>query len=132
MYDYPGYPPPVPNKRRHLSAPLAILGLAAAAIVGVTAYVLLMRLSTEVLTVIATVGCASGVTLPGLLLALVVLTKRAESSARQTASQPPMTQPQMLIIPPMALPQQQTWPGPAPDVVQRPAPREFIVVGERE
>ena len=133
MYQYP-YPPPqpAPPKRHRWRAPLIYLALVALVAVGVSVYVLLQRLSDEVLTVIATIGCAAGVALPAVLVALVVLTRRAEDNGRTQARAPAMTPPQVMVIPPMQvqqLPQVQQAP-PAATWETVPAARHFVVVGE--
>ncbi|HIQ01897.1 MAG TPA: hypothetical protein EYH30_07175 [Anaerolineales bacterium] len=69
-------------------------------------YVLLNRLSDEVLTVIATVGCAAGVSLPGLLLALTVLLRRAEESGRRAVQQQPQVMPPIVLPPTVIQPHQ--------------------------
>ena len=69
MYQYPPYyVEPQPRKTRPKLQALAVyLGAVLVVAVGVAVYVLLDRLSDEVLTVVATIGCAAGVSLPGLL-----------------------------------------------------------------
>jgi hypothetical protein len=100
--------------------------------VGVAVYVLLNRLDDQVLTVIATIGCAAGVAMPGTLLTIVVLVRRAQDSGRREArtKQPQTTQPMMLpltLLQPQQLsPQQQvpaTW-------MQAPRQRRFVVIGD--
>lgn len=131
MYDSHS-PPPTPPRRRRGRGLVYFLILVAVVAVGVTTYVLVNRLSDDVLTVIATIGCAAGVALPGLLLGLVILLRRAEGNGKQQAQQqqPMMTQPQLMVIPPMAIPPQQTGQPPATwDTT--PGPRHFTVVGEQ-
>jgi hypothetical protein len=131
MYEYPHPPPqPVPRRRNRWRGPLAFLGAAALVAVAVATYVMLNRLSDEVLTIIATIGCAGAMALPGLLVALVVLVRRAESSGQRNA-QPHVTPPVILpptVLQPQQLPQYQQ-PPPA-TWEQTPGPRRFVVVGE--
>ena len=112
---------------KRLESVAVLLALVAAAAAGSGMYVLLTRLSTEVLAVLATVGCAAGVALPSLLVALVVVLRRPESGQRAPA--PQMTQPMMMVVPPMALPQTPQYQAPA-TWHQAPARREFTVVGD--
>jgi hypothetical protein len=92
MYEYP-YPPPQPVPRRcnRWRGPLAFLGAMVLVAVAVGTHVMLNRLSDEVLTIIATIGCAGAMALPGLLVALVVLVRRAESSGQRNAQPIPAT-----------------------------------------
>lgn len=119
------------------------LALLALTVAGVTVYVLLERLSNEILTIIATIGCAAGVAMPGLLLSMIVLLKRTENNHRQEMRQQPqqqmqprMTQPMITVTPAMMLPQSPTMMQPQQ---QQPAtwetvqtPRHFTVVGGGE
>lgn len=100
--------------------------------VGVAVYVLLNRLSDEVLTVIATVGCAGGISLPALVVALAVLLRSRDDATRrpQTMTIPP----QIMVVPPMQLPQLQP-PSriePGPQIESVSAPRHFVIVGEED
>lgn len=135
MYEYP-YPPPSPAPRHPLTrwrGPLLFLATLALVAVGVAVYVFLTRLSNDVLVVIATIGCAAGVALPGTLLALVVLLRRAETgNARReqypATPIPATTPPTIMVVPPMALPSPQATTYPTWDAVT--TPRRFTVVGE--
>ncbi|OQY23078.1 MAG: hypothetical protein B6I35_04520 [Anaerolineaceae bacterium 4572_32.2] len=135
MYQYPYFEPPPPTWRaRGKLRPLAIYlaGLVAVAM-AVTVYVLLNRLSDEVLTVVATIGCAAGVSFPGLLLAVLLLVRKTEAGRQHKAMQPQTTQPAIMVVPPMALPQ-----ALPPQAARPPAatwetvamPRHFTVVGD--
>lgn len=130
-YGY-GYPPPPPEPRREKRlriVGLVYVGLVGLVVAGVGAYVMLQRLDTAVLTVIATIGCAGGVALPGLILALAVLLRQREKSNGQAATLP-MAPPQVVVIPPMQFqPTPLTLPGPAVQV-ETVQPRRFTVVGE--
>jgi len=147
MYQYPppqsyqqpaqSQPRPIRQSIRRFYPPLIFLLAVTLAAVAAAVYVLLDRLSNEVLTVIATIGCAAGVSLPGLLLAVFVLVKRAESDgSRKREVQPPqMTQPMITVIPPMALPQlpqPQQPTAPPPATWEHQPARHFTVVGEGE
>lgn len=88
----------------------------------VATYVPLNRLSDEVLMVIATIACAAGVALPGLLVALAVLVRRAESGGQRQQQAPVMTQPAFMVVPPMQIP-------PPPPAA---GPRRFVVVGKED
>lgn len=127
---YGGYPPgPLPRERRLRAIALGYAGLVGVVAAGVATYVLLQRLDTAVLTVIATVGCAGGVALPGLILALAVLLRQREKANGQAATLP-MTPPQVVVIPPMQFQPPPTLPpGPAVQV-ETVQPRRFTVVGE--
>jgi len=121
--------PPAPRKRK-VGAVEMVAALAVLVVIGVSTYVMLNRLSEQVLTIIATIGCAAGVAVPGVLVALLVMVKRAEGSGRREVvpqQQPQMTQPMIMMVPPMAMPQMQ---GPQPAVWDsRPVERRFTVVG---
>jgi cytochrome c biogenesis factor len=69
--------------------------------VGVAVYVMLQRLETDVLTAIATIGCASVITLANLTLALMAFLRARERQANGQASGAMMTPPQVVVIPPM-------------------------------
>ncbi len=100
---------------------------------------LLQRLSDEVLTIIATIGCAGGVAMPSVMAVVMVLLRRAERSGRKDAAQggvqyqvPPII---VQSTPPPALPQ---YPQPQyyrpPVTLERQPVRErrFVVMGEEE
>ena len=133
MHDYQGYYPPPPPQRQPRRRHWAIwtyLGLVALVIIGVAVYVLMERLSDEVLAVIATVGCAAGVSLPALLLALVVLLRR-EENGRKAVQQQPQVMPPIVLPPTVIQPQQLPTQQPPPATWEEaPAPRRFTVVGE--
>ena len=147
QYPYPPYyqHPPEPPRRckldRRLIGALVLLGVLLAVAVGVAVDHALTRISDQVLTVILTIGCAAGVALPALLLALVVLVRRAESGGQRTRTAAPvMTPPQVMVIPPMAVQPQPQLPlyaaqapgyagGPPATWEQAPA-RHFTVVGD--
>ena len=110
---------------------VAYLAAMSFVVVGVLVYVLLERLPTEVLSIIATLGCAAGVTVPTTLVALSVLLRRAQASAvPPEPQQPQMTRPVVMTVPPMMIQQPQA----PPRVVVEDVPRErrFQVVGGEE
>ena len=114
---------------------LVFAGAAVLVLVGVTVYVLLQRLSDETLAVLATVACAGGAATPGGLLALYVLLRRLENgqSKRDPWQGYQYTQPQIMVMPPMALPQpSQGQPSPAATWEVQRQPRHFVVVGGDE
>lgn len=130
-----GYPYPTPSPRDH-SRPSrrwvawAYVGGIFLVVIGVATHVLLNRLDSDILTVIATIGCAAGVALPGLILSLVVLLRREN---RNSVQYPATTQPTLLVVPPMALPPPQatpTYQGQPPAAHWEAPPRRFTVVGE--
>jgi hypothetical protein len=104
------------------------------AILAPTVYVLLDRLDDQVLTIIATIGCAAGISLPTLLAVFVVLTRRAENANRREDDQQPrgqqFTQPVLMMVPPMALPQQPTMQVPTTLTREPVSERRFTIVGE--
>lgn len=110
---------------------LAYVSLVGLVVVGVSTYVLLQRLDTDVLTVIATIGCAGGIAMPGTILALAVLLRQRERANGQAAAVP-MTPPQVVVIPPMQFqPAPSALTGPGSTVqVETAMPRRFTVVGE--
>jgi ABC-type dipeptide/oligopeptide/nickel transport system permease component len=131
-YDYEDPRPRRVRRKRGLTGLAVIVGLILVTAVGVAVYVLLNRLSDEVLAVLATVGCAAGVSLPTLVVAGIVLLRRAENGAgKQAAQQYTTTPPQIMVMPPMQLPnypaaQQQTpatW-------ERRSRPRHYVVMGD--
>lgn len=133
MNDYWYTPQPQPSSKSFLDRKRwiawAYVGLVALVIVGVATYILLNRLDDQILTVIATVGCAGGVALPGTLLALVVLLRQNERRAREQAAPPMMP---AIIVPPVTMPYPQYPQTATPAGLLSPqtSPREFIVVGE--
>lgn len=129
MYDYYPSPPSLPRSSRW-RGPLLFLAAIALVAVGVGVYVFLNRLSNDVLTVIATVGCAAGVALPALLLALVVLLRRAENGRKHEYTPTPMTQPTVMVIPPMAVPPQIPYQPQTPAAWDTAPTRRFTIVGE--
>lgn len=131
-YFVPGKAPTPPTPRRKGRGWMAMRGAVAAVVAAVATYVMLQRLDDQVLTIIATIGCAGGIALPGLLVALVVLVRRAEGNGRREVApqQPQMMQPTIMFIPPMAMPQYPQVQGPQPAVWDsRPVERRFTVVG---
>ncbi len=116
---------------------ILLVGLVAA-IVAPTVYVLLNRLDDQVLTIIATVGCAAGVSIPALIAAMIVLIKRAESSGSNGRNdghpRAEFTQPVLMMVPPMQIPQQPTMQVPmgVPTTLTREpiTERRFTIVGE--
>ncbi len=119
--------------KQKLNRLLAFLGLCVIIAVAVATYVLLNRLSDQVLTVIATIGCAAGVALPGTLLAVMVLLNRVQADARRRAEtqtqRPQVTQP--MIIPPVQFPPQlREQERPPATWEQAPQRRRFVVVGD--
>lgn len=126
--------PPTRPKRRKAPGWALFLGLAVLVVLGVGAYVMLQRLSDEVLTVIATIACAAGVSVPGLLVAVAVLLRRAANGNGQPErAQPTMTQPMVMMVPPMALPPAQGYPQPGAATWENaPAARTFTVVGGQD
>jgi flagellar basal body-associated protein FliL len=136
MTYYGYYPPPPPEANRREKklrvVALAYVGLVVLVAVGVAVYVMLQRLETDVLTAIATIGCASAITLANLTLALMAFLRARERQANGQASAL-MTPPQVVVIPPMQvqtpplLPQGQGAPLTQVETVK---PRHFTVVGE--
>ncbi len=128
---YNGPTQPTRPKRRAPGWAL-FLGLAVLVVLGVGAYVMLQRLSDEVLTVIATIACAGAIAAPGLLVAVTVLLRRAAGNGREERAQPaqPMMTP-MMVVPPQMLPPAQGYPQPGAGAVWNDAPvqRTFTVVG---
>ena len=132
---YPPPPPPEANRREKKAryVALAYVGLVGLVAVGMAVYVMLQRLETDVLTAIATIGCASVITLANLTLALVDFLRVRERQANGQAGAAMMTPPQVVVIPPMQvqtpplLPQAQGAPAAQ---VERVNPRHFVVVGE--
>jgi hypothetical protein len=135
---YYGYypPPPTEANRREKKAryvALGYVGLVVLVVVGVAIYVMLQRLETDVLTAIATIGCASVITLANLTLALMAFLRARDRQANGQASAALMTPPQVVVIPPMQvqtpslLPQGQGAPMTQVETVK---PRHFTVVGE--
>lgn len=123
-----GYPGQSTRERRLRAVALAYTGLVGLVAVGVGTYVMLQRLDTAALTVIAAVGCAGGVTLPSLILALAVLLRRERNGQAATL---PMTPPQVVVIPPMQFqPPTAALPGGSAVQIETIQPRRFIVVGE--
>ena len=132
---YPPPPPPEANRREKKLRYVALgyVGLLGLVAVGVAVYVMLQRLETDVLTAIATIGCASVITLANLTLALMAFLRARERQANGQAGAAMMTPPQVVVIPPMQvqtpplLPQAQGAPAAQ---VERVNPRHFVVVGE--
>jgi hypothetical protein len=136
-YSYPDpyqTPPPPRRDRRGWVGPVIIAGAILASAAGVGTWVLLERLSDEVLAILATVGCASGVTIPTLVVAVIVLLRRAENGhTKQQAQQPgyTTTPPQVMILPPMQLPHYPAPPQqPASTWEEQRRPRHFTVMGD--
>ena len=131
MY-YGYYPPPPPEANRREKklrvVALAYVGLVVLVVVGVATYVMLQRLETDVLTAIATIGCASVITLANLTLALMAFLRARDRQAGQASAM--MTPPQVVVIPPMQV-QPPLLPQGAPlTQVETVKPRHFTVVGE--
>ncbi len=142
MAYYPGYgyplPPQAPQERKKSWKPWVALGYIVfiiAAAVGALVYQALERLSDQVLTVIATVACAGGVALPGVILSLAVLLRWRENGKAQAQVTAAMTPPQVVVIPPIPMvqpPANLLPPGGNGGAVveQVPAPRRFTVLGD--
>jgi hypothetical protein len=135
MTYYGYYPPPPPEANRREKklrvVALAYVGLVVLVVVGVAVYVMLQRLETDVLTAIATIGCASVITLANLTLALMAFLRARERQANGQASGALMTPPQVVVIPPMQVQTPPLLPQGAPAAqVETVKPRHFVVVGE--
>jgi len=129
---YPPPPPPEANRREKKARYVALgyVGLVVLVVVGVAVYVMLQRLETDVLTAIATIGCASVITLANLTLALMAFLRARERQANGQASAL-MTPPQVVVIPPMQVQTPPLLPQGAPlTQVETVKPRHFTVVGE--
>ena len=134
MTYYGYYPPPPPEtnwrEKKLRVVALAYAGLIVLVAVGVAVYVMLQRLETDVLTAIATIGCASAITLANLTLALMAFLRARERQANGQASAL-MTPPQVVVIPPMQVQTPPLLPQGAPAAqVEKVNPRHFVVVGE--
>jgi arginine exporter protein ArgO len=132
MY-YGYYPPPPPEANRREKklrvVALAYVGLVVLVVVGVATYVMLQRLETDVLTAIATIGCASVITLANLTLALMAFLRARDRQAGQASAM--MTPPQVVVIPPMQVQTPPLLPQGTPMAqVETVKPRHFTVVGE--
>ena len=129
---YPPPPSPEANRRERKARYVALgyVGLVILVAVGVAVYVMLQRLETDVLTAIATIGCASAITLANLTLALMAFLRARDRQVNGQASAAMMTPPQVVVIPPMQV--QPTLPPPGAPVtqVETVKPRHFTVVGE--
>jgi hypothetical protein len=135
MTYYGYYPPPPPeaNRREKKARYVALgyVGLVVLVAVGVAVYVMLQRLETDVLTAIATIGCASVITLANLTLALMAFLRARDRQANGQASAAMMTPPQVVVIPPMQVQTPPLLPQGAPAAqVEKVNPRHFVVVGE--
>jgi hypothetical protein len=136
MTYYGYYPPPPPaeaNRREKKARYVALgyVGLVVLVAVGVATYVMLQRLETDVLTAIATIGCASVITLANLTLALMAFLRARDRQANGQASAAMMTPPQVVVIPPMQVQTPPLLPQGAPMAqVETVKPRHFTVVGE--
>jgi len=133
MTYYGYYPPPPPEANRREKklrvVALAYVGLVVLVVAGVATYVMLQRLETDVLTAIATIGCASVITLANLTLALMAFLRARERQAGQASAM--MTPPQVVVIPPMQVQTPPLLPPGAPMAqVEKVNPRHFTVVGE--
>jgi hypothetical protein len=132
---YYGYYPPPPTEANRREKKLRVValgyvGLVGLVAVGVAVYVMLQRLETDVLTAIATIGCASAITLANLTLALMAFLRARERQANGQASAL-MTPPQVVVIPPMQVQTPPLLPQGAPAAqVEKVNPRHFVVVGE--
>ena len=130
---YPPPPPPEANRREKKARYVALgyVGLVVLVVVGVAVYVMLQRLETDVLTAIATIGCASVITLANLTLALMAFLRARDRQANGQASAAMMTPPQVVVIPPMQVQTPPLLPPGAPMTqVETVKPRHFTVVGE--
>lgn len=126
------YRPQRRRRKRGLVGLAVIVGLILLTAVGVAVYVLLNRLSDEILAVLATVACAAGVSLPTLMVAMIILLRRAEGGGgRQSTPQYTTTPPQITVVPPMQLP---NYPAPQQQMPatweERERPRHYVVVGD--
>jgi hypothetical protein len=135
MTYYGYYPPPPPEANRREKklrvVALAYVGLVVLVVAGVATYVMLQRLETDVLTAIATIGCASVITLANLTLALMAFLRARERQANGQTSAAMMTPPQVVVIPPMQVQTPPLLPQGAPlTQVETVKPRHFTVVGE--
>jgi hypothetical protein len=134
MTYYGYYPPPPPEANRREKklrvVALAYVGLVGLVAVGVAVYVMLQRLETDVLTAIATIGCASAITLANLTLALIAFLRARDRQANGQASAAMMTPPQVVVIPPMQVQTPPLPPGAPMAQVETVKPRHFTVVGE--
>ncbi|MFW6116387.1 MAG: hypothetical protein ACOC6F_01550 [bacterium] len=130
--DYDKAPQDAHKAKSRLRRLLSFLGACAVVAVGVAVYVLLNRLDDQVLTVIATIGCAAGVAMPGTLLAIVLLIRRAQDSERREARTKQSQTAQPMILPLTLLQPQQLSPqGQVPATwVQAPRQRRFVIVGD--
>jgi len=108
---------------------LIIAALALCAAVASATYVLLSRLSDEVLAVLATVGCAAGVSFPSLGIALAILMRRQGAGHRDDHRGQAGT-PMMLVVPPVQTLQQQPTMQVPTTVTHEPSARRFTIVGE--
>jgi hypothetical protein len=133
MTYYGYYPPPPPeaNRREKKARYVALgyVGLVVLVAVGVAVYVMLQRLETDVLTAIATIGCASAITLANLTLALMAFLRARDRQANGQASAL-MTPPQVVVIPPMQVTPPLLPQGAPAAQVEKVTPRHFVVVGE--
>ena len=133
---YYGYYPPPPTEANRREKKLRVVALAYAGLVvlvavGVAVYVMLQRLETDVLTAIATIGCASAITLANLTLALMAFLRAREHQTNGQASAAMMTPPQVVVIPPMQVQTPPLLPQGTPMAqVETVKPRHFTVVGE--
>jgi len=133
---YYGYYPPPPTEANRREKKLRVVALAYAGLVvlvavGVAVYVMLQRLETDVLTAIATIGCASVITLANLTLALMAFLRARDRQANGQASAAMMTPPQVVVIPPMQVQTPPLLPQGTPMTqVETVKPRHFTVVGE--
>jgi hypothetical protein len=129
---YPPPPSPEANRRERKARYVALgyVGLVILVAVGVAVYVMLQRLETDVLTAIATIGCASAITLANLTLALMAFLRARDRQVNGQASAAMMTPPQVVVIPPMQVQPPLLPPGAPVTQVETVKPRHFTVVGE--
>jgi hypothetical protein len=129
---YPPPPSPEANRRERKARYVALgyVGLVILVAVGVAVYVMLQRLETDVLTAIATIGCASAITLANLTLALMAFLRARDRQVNGQASAAMMTPPQVVVIPPMQVQPTLLPPGAPVTQVETVKPRHFTVVGE--
>jgi len=117
------------KSQRWWRAPAIVLAAILLVALASAVYVLLNRLSDEVLTIIATIGCAAGVALPTSLVALAVILRRESKPADRPVQQPQMTQPVLMMVPPMQMQLPQVHQAPEATMVHQSA-RQFTILGD--
>lgn len=118
------------GNHRWWRAPAGVLAAILLVALASAVYVLLNRLSDEVLAILATVGCAAGVALPTSLVALAVILRRESKPAERPVQQPQMTQPVLMMVPPMQMQLPQTQPPATPATMVHQPAREFTILGD--